>query len=244
MVISGTLFLEDLRRRTLADERLFLLETTFIAGAAALIPQLRLGSFGSGGALNSYIALVCVGAAVAWGILAIFALHHLGNYHRSYALSLLTDGGLLYLALEHEPAEAFRALRRRENSFRMATSPFSAKSFRHRMLVFMRTFAACAVGVGLQPYPAWSRIASTSIATAIFGLVAVFAWISAKSAQAALQELPMPDNMLRTIDQLLVWLMLALATLHHARLSAPKLALVDLLLGEEQAGKAVLTGGG
>lgn len=244
MVISGTLFLVDLRRRTLADQRLYLAETTLIAGLATLLPQVELSPWGSQLNISPSVGWIAVGVAVAWGVVAAVALHYLGRYHQSYASSLLTSGGLLYLALEHEPAEAFRALRASENRLRLSTSTLSTRSFRQRMLVFMRKFAACAAGAGFQPYPAGSRLATSAIVAAIVGLGAAFGWMVVKSVQAAMLELPLDNTLMHTIGQVLVWLVLALATINHVRRSAPKFALVELLIGEEPIGKAVLTGGG
>ena len=111
------------------------------------------------------------------------------------------------------------------------------------MLVFLRKFAACAAGAGFQPYPASSRRASAAISVAILGLGVVFGWLVLKSVQAAMVELPLENSALHVLGQVLVWLVLALSTINHVRRSAPKFALVDLLIGERHAGKAVLTGG-
>lgn len=243
MVISGTLFLVDLRRRTLADQRLFLAETTLIAGLATLLPQVELSPYGSQLNISPSVGWIAVGVAVAWGVVAALTLHFLGRYHQGYASSLLTDGGLLYLALEHEPAEAFRALRQGENRLRLSANVHSVKSFRQRMLVFLGKFAACAAGAGFQPYPAGSRMATSAIVAAIVGFGVAFGWMVVKSVQAAWLELPMDNTMMHAIGQALVWLVLALATINHVRRSAPKFALVELLIGEEPIGKAVLTGG-
>lgn len=99
-------------------------------------------------------------------ILAIVLLNWMCEVARRHAARVLTDGGLLYAAIEHEPAEALRSLRRRTIPGTRLANPGASLSFRRRLADLIATYNTCAVAIRQRPLPPLlSGIRQTALGT-------------------------------------------------------------------------------
>lgn len=248
---SGTLFLLDLHRRALGDSRLHLLEaaaTAAILGAlsTAQFDEYTYFSFGT----PQHVLWSALIAGGVWLGLAAAGLYFAREECRFFAHLQLLESGLLYLALEHEPAEMLTALRRRLNFAQYGGNPAAGQSFATRMQRLLACYPACARAVGYEAYPRWTRWAEAGLA---WLLLILLAWLLLWWYRAFLR-MPEPDiaslfaggaapsSALRPGPFLLLLgaLYLARSTLMQARRTGLMLALVDVLHGDVARGRATL----
>lgn len=241
---TGTLFLNGLYRRAFIDERVQLVETTVIAALAGGLSRVRIDEFGV--IILSSISSGLFAAALAaliWLGLGLLLQRLVRERSRAYIANLLTDTGLLYLVLEHDPHEALRPLSRRETWTRLKLSPTAGLNFRGRMLAFLRTYPACANALGFHPYPLTLRWAGRVLDYLMILVAGVFAWLIFANVLDALAY----GLVLAPAVQLAAWAVLALilirSTLGVARRTGLWLSLTDVLQGEVDRGQAVLTRG-
>jgi hypothetical protein len=236
-IASGTLFLLDLHRRALADGRLHVLE---LAATAAL-----LGAIATVIIQSPELALYASGAAaVVWGAVTAGLLHYAREELRRYIQPTLLDSGLMYLALEHEPAELLRGLRQGTRLLTLAANPAGSISFASRMQALLRFYPACANAVGFHPFPAWARYTALVLVTLLTGLMIcvitmlynIMYQISELSIDPQLSLLRLATYAMYTIAVYMLNL-----TFIQARRTAAMLALVDILHGPVQPGRATLT---
>lgn len=222
---------------------MILFETTLIAGVSAAILSASVGPWGVEWGTTTQLVAYTVAVGAGWAGLAAVFSHFSTVAYRDYAVSILVDTGLLYLALEHEPAEMLTSLKAAERIMRLspAKSP-SVLSFRHRMLALVRRFTACAAAIGFYPQPAMWRTARTVLFALTAGLLGIFAWLVWSAYLAARQELTFAELPLKICAVALVWTIMLFTVLAAAQRSAPVLALADVLLGEDHAGTAVRGG--
>lgn len=257
-LVSGTLFLLGLHRRALADCRLHVLEagaTAAILGALSTVrfSEEGLALFGTASQVLWTAAL----AGLLWGAATAGVLHFAREEFRFYVKLTLLESGLLYLALEHEPAEVLRPLCRGTQPGRLAANPAGGVSFAKRMQALLRGYAACASAVGCQPYPAWSRYTASAMGALVAGLTVAAAWLVWSLRQVSeLPELygvdpavvysPEPGWILQGFGVVLLLcaaVYLLSAALSQAKRTAVMLALVDVLHGPVAGGRALLTRG-
>jgi hypothetical protein len=238
---SGTLFLNDLYRRAYADGRVQLVETTLIAALAGGLSRVRVDDFGvlmlaSIGSGMTAAAL----AALVWLGLAIMLQRLVREKSRAYIANLLTDTGLLYLVLEHDPHEALRPLSRRETWTRLKLNPSAGLNFRGRMLAFLRTYPACANALGFHPYPLALRWAGRLLDYLMLLLAGVFAWLVFANVLDALAYGLALSPAVRLASWAVLALILIRSTLGVARRTGLWLSLTDVLQGDVDRGRAVL----
>jgi len=241
---TGTVFLNDLFRRARFDGRMQLVETTVIAALAGLLSRVRLDDFGvlSLASVNSGL-FAAAAAALVWLVLGGLLQRWVREKCRAYAAGLLTDTGLLYLVLEHDPHEALRPLTQRESWTRLKLNPAAGLNFRGRMLVFLRTYPACVHALGFHPYPALLRWLSRGVDYVMILLVGVFAWLVYANVLDALAY----GLAISPAVQVAAWAVLALllirSTLGMARRCGLWLSLTDVLQGDIDRGRAMLVRG-
>jgi len=220
-----------------------LFETTLIAGISSLVLSAEISPWGIEWKPAGELVVTTLSLAAAWTVVAAAFMHAATGAFRSYAVSILVDTGLLYLALEHEPADVLAPLRRAEKVLRLspASAP-SALSFRQRITAFMRRFGACASAIGFYPQPApWRMLRSVLLALS-FGLALIFGWIAFSAYGAARLELPYAGLPLKVSGTALVWSIMASTLLTNAQRNAPPLALAEVLLGDDYSGSAIRAG--
>ncbi|MBN2081667.1 hypothetical protein JW859_05595 [bacterium] len=242
---TGTLFLTDLDRRARGDARIHLVSTVFLAGLAGLIGNLRLDEWGffsfgdSAGALWS-----ALGTAALWLGLALAISHFAGTAYRDYIAGVMTDTGLLYLVLEHDPHEVLKPLTQRETWATLRLKPGQdGLSFRGRMLLMLKTYPACVASLGFHPYPQLLRWTARIMDYVLIALTATFACVIYRSVSDALAAIPPALPLLKVLAWSLLALILVRATLGITRRTALWLALVDVFVGDIDRGKAILAGG-
>ncbi len=168
---TGTLYLAGLRKLARADGRLHLAVSTLTAMLASLVLSAQIDpelGYYSGRSLLAAWPWVLFGGAAALALLAA-AYHWALEQYRYFAAWTLLDSGLLYLALEHEPAEMLGALARRERSVRLGPGGLLANaagnsamaggalSFRGRMDALLRSYPACCHALLYQAWPGLLR---------------------------------------------------------------------------------------
>lgn len=242
---TGTLFLTGLHRQALGDARMHLISTVLVAGCAGLISRLRLdewGVFSFGDVAGTLLS--ALGAAAVWLGLAVLISHFAGGAYRTYIAGVLTDTGLLYLVLEHDQHEALRPLTQRQTltSFRLKPGQ-AGLSFSQRMLLFVKTYPACASSLGFHAYPQLWRWMARVMDYLLIALFATFAIVIYRSVEQALISIPPHLPLIKSLAWSLLALILMRATLGITRRVSLWLALVDVFIGEIDRGRAVLTGG-
>ena len=241
---TGTVFLNDLHRRALANERLHLVETTAIAALAGGLSRVKIDEWGviSFGTVQGGLTAALAAAAV-WLVLALVLQRLAREGYRTYIGSLLTDTGLLYLALEHDPHETLKPLTRRETLARLHLNPAAGLSFRGRMLALLRTYAACAGALGFHAYPALWRWLSRSVDYALIVAAGLLAWLTYGNMLGALARELAISPLVKVAAFSVLLLILVRATGGVARRSGLHLALTDVLQGDVERGQAILTRG-
>ena len=242
MVQSGTVFLAELRRRARADRRLHLVETCAVAALAGGLANIRIDDWGtlSFGGLKSGLLMAVLAAAI-WGVAGSLLYQWLQTMYSRYITSLLLETGLLYLVLEHDPHDALAPLRYREILSRLKLNPQAGLSFRGRMLVFLRTYSACAGALGFHAFPAHLRLLGRICDYLLFLLVAIFAWQVYTNVLSVLATRAVISLSLKTTAAILLVVILGRATLGMARRTGLWHALVDALLGpDDGGGRAVM----
>jgi len=241
---TGTVFLNDLYRRARFDGRMQLGETTVIAALAGGLSRVRLDEYGvlSLASLSSGLFAAAV-AVLIWLALGGLLQHWGREKCRAYVANLLTETGLLYLVLEHDPHEALRPLSRRENWMRLKLNPAAGIDFRGRMLAFLRTYPACAQALGFHPFPLVLRWIGRTLDYLMIAMVGVFAWLVYANVLNALAY----GLVISPGVQLAAWAVLALllarSTVGMARRCGLWLSLTDILQGDVDRGKAMLARG-
>lgn len=253
--ITGTLFLLDLHRRAQSDARLHLLETTATAALLGALSMARLDQeltphFGTP-QQTLWAALI---AGTVWCLVTAGALHLAREEVRFHTELTLLESGMLYLALEHEPAEILPVLRRGKSWSQVAANPAGGLSFAARMQALLRAYPACARKLGYPPFPAWMQTVTTAIVVLLLGLLLLAtlrAFVIVKIfSNAAVTEyfesggnkdLPAMVTAFRYILLGCGALYLLHATLGQARRIGVMLGLVDALHGPVQPGRATLT---
>lgn len=252
---TGTLFLLDLHRRALSDARLHVLEATATAAILGALSMARLDEngfpdFGS----PAQIGWAMLIAGAAWCIVTAAALHYAREECRFHAHLTLLESGLLYLALEHEPAEMLPALRRKRPLSQLAANPAGGLSFAARMQALLRAYPACTKALAYQPFPAWIRLTDIAIIALMLGLLVlavIRAWDLVAQLTGAGQadlmpgggnpDLPGSAMGFRLTVLSCGALYLLRTTLGQAKRVGAMLALVDVLHGPVQPGRATLT---
>ncbi len=257
-LVSGTLFLLDLHRRALGDGRLHILEAGATAAILGAISTVRFDASGYV-QFGTFAAVLwtAAGAGLLWGAVSAAVLRLARAELRFYIQLTLLESGLLYLALEHEPAEALRSLRQQAHWSRLAANPAGNVSFAQRMQAVLRTYPACASALGYQPYPAWARYTAAALTTLASGLALGAIWMITFATQTGPQPDPLSfgatvtgstasGSLMRNLGLSLLTCAVAYllsATLGQARRTAVMLALVDILHGPVEPGRATLTRG-
>lgn len=240
---TGTTFLLDLHRRALADARLQLVESAFVAFLAGAWLGLRAVETDWGVDLSfsratPYFAL---GAAALWLLGGGALMHFARSAHRDYVASLLGESGLLYLALEHEPAETLAALRRRESLSQLRGRTPLALSFSARMLALLASYPACASRLGFHPWPRlWRYLERGLVLLTVVVLAALTLKLMPAVQLALIGQFEYPPA-LRPLGASVLLLLLACFTMAHARKLGLWLALVEVLHGPVTRDRAVLT---
>lgn len=245
MLRTGTTFLLDLHRRAFADARLQLIESALVAFLAGAWLGLRAEELAWGVELSfsratPYIALGCAALWLAGGGALMY---YARSAHRAYVAELLCDSGLLYLALEHEPADQLRSLRRREtlSQFRATPRGALALSFAARMLALLASYPACASALGFHPWPKLWRYSERGLVLLTVAMLGAL-WLKLMPAiQLALIGQFIYPPALRPLGAASLGLILACFTLAHARKLGLWLALVDVLHGPVTRERAQLT---
>lgn len=254
-IVSGTAFLLDLHRRALADGRLHVFEATATAAIFGVLATVRFDEYGVarfGGA--ALIGGAMASAAAVWCAISAGALHYARAECAFHIRLTLLESGLLYLALEHEPAELLPALRKGRHWSRLAANPAGSLSFAARMDALLRNYPACAKALGYPPYPAWCRLAGLALVFLLLGLLLISVYcgwsavlgifgnapdgLAAESDAAAALS---PLHTMRVLLTLCGALYLLRATLGQAQREGAMLALVETLHGEVLPGRAMLT---
>lgn len=241
---TGTLFLNDLHRRAYVDGRVQLVETTLIAALAGGLSQVRMDEFGiislssaSGGMLAAGVA------AIVWLGLGLLLQRLVRERSRAYIGNLLTETGLLYLVLEHDPHEALRPLSRRDTWTRLKLNPTAALNFRGRMLAFLRTYPACASALGFYPYPQVLRWAGRLLDYLMILLAGIFLWqVFANVLDALAYGLVLSPGV-KVIAWAVLVLILVRSSVGVARRAGLWLSLTDVLQGDVDRGQALLVRG-
>lgn len=243
MLRSGATFLTDLHRRALADARLQLVESSFIAALAGawLGLSVRETDWGAELYVSRATLWLALGAAAVWCAAALALMRWAREAQRQYIAQLLTESGLLYLALEHEPAELLAALKRRETLGRLKPAGALALSFSARMLALLQTYPACAAALGYQAWPRLQRYLERGAGLASLATVLWLLYLLAAPVMLALAGDFNYPPALRPLGALAVLLILLSFTLAHARKTGLWLALVDVLHGPVSRERALLT---
>jgi hypothetical protein len=254
---TGTIFLLDLHRRALSDARLHVLEATATAAILGALSMARLDQSGLphfGAPAQIGWAMLIAGAA--WCAVTAGVLHYAREDCRFHVQLTFLESGLLYLALEHEPAEMLPALRRGKPWSQQAANPAGGLSFAARMQALLRAYPACARRLGYQPYPAWTQLAGTASIMLMLGLLVVatvrsFVLVNVFAndtltdyfASGNNPDLPKSAMAIRYMILSCGVLYLLRATLGQAMRTGVMLGLVDVLHGPVQPGRATLTRG-
>lgn len=218
------------------------METTLIAGIATAVTQIRFDDVNLPYLPSPGLAtLLSLAVAAVWALVALNALNYVRSFLAAYISSILVETGLLYLAIEHDPHDRMRSL---GGMPALPNSPARGKadiSFKKRMYALVTRYAACANSLGFQPYPAAWRLALVSMVGAALGVAVLFGYIAVQSLDAARLGMAHPAFALKLLGNLLVWLILGIFIVDHPRRSAPKIALADVLVGDDETGQAVLS---
>jgi hypothetical protein len=241
---TGTVFLNDLHRRAYLDGRVQLVETAVIAALAGGLSRVRLDEFGvlSLASVRSGL-FAAAAAALVWLLLGALLQRWIRDMCRGYVARLLTEAGLMYLVLEHDPHEALRPLARRENWARLKLNPAAGLDFRGRILAFLRTYPACAQALGFHPYPLALRWISRALDYLMIVVAGVFAWLVYANVLNALAYGLVISRGVQLAAWAVLALLLARSTVGMARRTGLWLALTDVLQGEVDRGRARLVRG-
>jgi len=240
---TGTTFLLDLHRRALADARLHLIESAFVAFLAGAWLGLRAveTDWGVDLSFSRATPYYALGAAALWLAGGATLMYFARNAHRDYVASLLAESGLLYLALEHEPAELLGPLRRREMLSQLRGRTPLALSFSARMLALLTSYPACASKLGFHPWPRLWRLSERGLVLLTVAVLGAL-WLKLMPAvQLALIGQYEYPPALRPLGAAALALILACFTLAHARKLGLWLALVEVLHGPVTRERALLT---
>ncbi|MCC7477440.1 hypothetical protein IT575_03185 [bacterium] len=252
MIRTGTLYLAELRKLARADGRLHLAVSVLSVMLAGLVLGARvdpqLGVYSLRSLLAAWPSVLLAGA-LGLGLLAPAYYWALAQY-RYYCAWTLLDSGLMYLALEHEPAEMLGALASRERRARHGAAGLlgagagagqagGALSFRGRMDALLRSYGACCNALLYQAWPAPLRWLDLGV---IFISAAGLIWIGLLIGTAVLPYMLNPYGaapgaqvlgQLRLAALCVLAAMLMRGCLRRARFDALRLALADVLEGED-----------
>jgi len=241
VIKSGTVFLRGLAARAHGDLRLHLLETSATAALLGALGGLSFDEYGFP-AFGTWqqIALRTAACGFGWLGLGLLLSYLVREACRAYQCSVLLDGGLLYLALEHEPAEYLTALRQRGRF--SPGNPAAGLSFAARMTRLLAGYPRLAGAIGYQPYPAgvrWLDLALTTLLGGL-GLLLVY-YLSVNLWPMVLREEHAP-GWLRLAGAAVVLCYLGHAAVVQARRTGLFLALADILLEDQADGEARYAG--
>jgi len=230
-------WLAGLRRRAYSDSRLHLAETT----ASAIIIGTLLCLHGDSRGLLAFgppllVLAVAILAGATWLTVGTALQVKVRRAVRRHAARVLTDGGLLYLALEHQTAETLRPLPSWDMAAMRAANLKGGRSFRQRLQRLISSYSVSARSIAQPPLPpAVSRTAYFLMVTrlAVFGafLVLLLVAIAAGNSLSPLEE---PMTFIWRLCVAAWWsVYLAGATMHQAQRTGVMLALADVLGGTE-----------
>jgi len=230
-------WLAALRSRAYSDGRLHLVETT----AAAIILGTLLCLHGDSSGLPTFgppllVLVVAILAGAAWLAAGTSLQVRVRRAVRRHAARVLTEGGLLYLALEHQTSATLRPLPSWDMAAIRAANLRGGRSFRQRLQRLIGSYSVSARSIGQPPLPpAVSRTAYFLMVTrlAVFGafLVLLLVAIAAGSSLSPFEE---PMTFISRLCVAAWWTVyLAGATMHQAQRTGVMLAIADVLGGTE-----------
>ena len=235
MQLGGTVWLEQLKRKARQDGRILLVEGAAIAGLAGLINGVREVSTDEVFRLSLPPAALITGALIGlalWFSLGVPLFSWAQRTIARHCADALTESGLLYLALEHEPGEELALLRRAENLKRLGLGKGGALSFRERITALLAKYAAACRALGWPAYPLLIRRLELFTNFALAGMLVLFALLVHQEVLAARFDANPRAVLLVRYFTAIIALILTRAVFQLARATGLRLGLCSLLLGE------------
>jgi hypothetical protein len=167
---TGATLLGELRKQAEADGRLHIAICTLLAIIAAGILAMRAdpeaGIITLRSVLRGWPAMLIAAGISAAALSGLYFWSR--NLYRAYAQSVLLESGLLYLALEHEPAEILGSLLAPRALVKFGGG--AGLSFRERMLALLRAYPGCCHRLLFQAYPLALRWLDIGLVLGALGL--------------------------------------------------------------------------